>query len=68
MHPKITLKLSIRLPPTKDPKEVGAFVKNELERDPPYNAKINVNGLICNPGWSSKPYKKSFDKIIDSCS
>ena len=36
LHPKLKIRLSFRLPPNLNPKKVEAFVKEELERDPPY--------------------------------
>src|SRR5262245_14197589 len=40
LHPFTHLKLSIRIPPRVDPKTATAAVKQLLEKDPPYGAKV----------------------------
>ena len=45
LHPKLTLRINIRTPPTANAKEARDFAVKELSRDPPYNAKVKV---ICN--------------------
>jgi hypothetical protein len=52
-HSKISMKLSIRLPPTANPKEVLDFTVKELTRDPPYNAKVYCSHTTCNMGWNA---------------
>ena len=47
------MKLSIRLPPTANPKEVLDFTVKELTRDPPYNAKVYCTRTTCNMGWNA---------------
>ncbi len=38
--PKLTVKLSIRIPPTCDASVAGEAVKEILEKDPPFGAKV----------------------------
>jgi hypothetical protein len=39
--PEISLKISLRLPPTVDPMRASAAVLKVLERDPPYGAHVS---------------------------
>lgn len=41
LRPRTTLKLSLRLPPTVDPAVATQSVKEILEADPPYGAKVS---------------------------
>ena len=49
-----TLKLSLRLPPSADPEATGAKLKEILEANPPYNAKVTVNIGQSGQGWCMK--------------
>lgn len=46
-----SLKLSLRVPPGIDAVTVGAALKKELERDPPYNAKVSCEIKGAGSGW-----------------
>lgn len=49
-----TLKLSVRLPPTADPARAGRAIKDCLESDPPYGAKVEFVGEgFAAAGWNS---------------
>lgn len=53
MRPETTLKYSLRLPPTKDPKEAEeAFVKI-LTTNVPYNATVKITGLNSGSGFNA---------------
>ena len=47
--------LSIRLPPTVDPKPVYDWLKQALERDPPYGAEVVVDYAAGQVGWAAPP-------------
>eukprot|EP01119_Soliformovum_irregulare_P009415 TRINITY_DN2270_c0_g1_i1.p1 TRINITY_DN2270_c0_g1~~TRINITY_DN2270_c0_g1_i1.p1 ORF type:complete len:479 (-),score=98.52 TRINITY_DN2270_c0_g1_i1:48-1484(-) len=47
------VKLSMRLPPTKNPKEGIASLKKVLEEAPPYGAQVVFEPEKCSPGWNS---------------
>jgi acetylornithine deacetylase/succinyl-diaminopimelate desuccinylase-like protein len=49
LRPATTLRLSLRLPPTADPKRAVAAVKRLLESDPPYGAKVRFSA----DGWGA---------------
>jgi hypothetical protein len=60
LYPKLSMKLSIRTPPTLKCQEVAEFTKKELERNPPYNAKITVDTSSHGNGWYSSNQTESF--------
>ncbi len=49
--PWIEAGLSMRLPPTLDADLAAAFIKRELERDPPYGAKVSYIVEGASNGW-----------------
>lgn len=51
MQPFTSLKLSLRVPPTKDPAEAGRALKRLLESDPPYGAAVSFDIDFVSPGW-----------------
>jgi acetylornithine deacetylase/succinyl-diaminopimelate desuccinylase-like protein len=51
MHPEITLKVSLRLPPTLDPHGAAARLKELVEADPPHGAKVEFRADMVSPGW-----------------
>jgi acetylornithine deacetylase/succinyl-diaminopimelate desuccinylase-like protein len=51
--PKLSFKLSMRLPPTTDPVSAGAALKKALEDHPPFGALITFNILDTSPGWNA---------------
>jgi acetylornithine deacetylase/succinyl-diaminopimelate desuccinylase-like protein len=51
--PYTTAKLSLRLPPTLDPKAAGPSVKKLLEDDPPYGAKVTCTLQAASAGWNA---------------
>ena len=55
------MRCSFRIPPTKSSKEVAEFTKKELERDPPYGAKVEVDTSIYGFGWYGTNALESFN-------
>lgn len=49
LRPSTTAKLSLRLPPTADPRRAAGAVKRLLEADPPYGAKVTFSA----DGWGA---------------
>lgn len=68
LHAQITLRLSIRLPPGVDSKEAYKAVKNELVRDPPYNAIVKVSESAPDNGWAQKPNQPWLDNALSEAS
>jgi len=66
--PEVTLKLSLRLPPTTDPAKASAAVKEVLERDPPYGAKVTFTVGAESTGWNAPPFAPWLEESISAAS
>lgn len=53
MRPYTSLVLSMRIPPNADGDRCMAELKNILEQDPPYNAKVTFNAQEAASGWNA---------------
>ena len=53
--PSLKVVLSMRLPPTIDAKKASVVLKDVLERDPSYNAKISFSPEAASIGWMAPP-------------
>ena len=53
LRPNTTVKLSIRLPPTADPTQALSALKNTLEKDAPYGAKVEFTADPPCAGWNA---------------
>ncbi len=53
LRPYTAFKLSFRLPPTVDPEKASNAVKETLERDPPYGAKVTFEADPGADGWNA---------------
>lgn len=65
-----TLKVSIRLPPTLDPKKAEEAVRRILLSNPPYGAHVSIDDIHAAGGWASLPFKQwttqAFDKAAQT--
>lgn len=68
MHPELCLKLSLRLPPTLDPKLAAQNLKTLLESEPPYNAKIRFEAHLVSPGWHAPSITPNLRATLDAAS
>jgi acetylornithine deacetylase/succinyl-diaminopimelate desuccinylase-like protein len=53
LRPFTELKLSLRVPPSADAKKASAKLKEILERDPPYGARVTYEGEKEGSGWNA---------------
>jgi acetylornithine deacetylase/succinyl-diaminopimelate desuccinylase-like protein len=53
---RLSVKLSLRLPPTADTWSVGEEMKAVLEADPPYGARVRLRDGARGPGWESPAF------------
>jgi len=53
LRPVTAAKISLRLPPTVNAKIATALLKQALEKDPPYGAKVSFEAEQCAFGWSA---------------
>lgn len=51
--PKLTVKLSMRLPPTCDQEKAAQYLKKILEQDPPYQAHVSFKIAEKGPGFNA---------------
>lgn len=51
--PSLSLKLSLRLPPTLDPQKSAQTLKMLLEKNPPYRAEVKFEINDIGPGWNA---------------
>ncbi len=55
LRPRTALKLSLRLPPTLDVERAARRVKEILEADPPYGARVSFTPEAAGGGWDAPP-------------
>ncbi len=53
LRPQTAVKLSLRVPPTLNGAKAGEFVKQLLEKDPPYGAKVSFKVEKDGSGWNA---------------
>jgi acetylornithine deacetylase/succinyl-diaminopimelate desuccinylase-like protein len=55
LRPRTSVKLSLRLPPTADAERVVRRLKEILESDPPYGARVTFTPHPPSGGWNAPP-------------
>jgi acetylornithine deacetylase/succinyl-diaminopimelate desuccinylase-like protein len=68
LRPFTRLKLSIRIPPRVDPEAAARAVKQLLEKDPPYGARVAFEVSGANAGWDAPEMAPWLDKALDAAS
>jgi acetylornithine deacetylase/succinyl-diaminopimelate desuccinylase-like protein len=68
LRPKTSVKLSLRVPPTMDANKATARLKQILERDPPYGAKVSLSGGQAGSGWNAPALSAWLDASLQSAS
>ncbi|MCX7120746.1 MAG: M20 family metallopeptidase [Gammaproteobacteria bacterium] len=66
--PSLSVKLSMRVPPTCDVKKASAALKKILEVDPPFNAKVHYEAEDHGAGWNSPELAPWLAKANDDAS
>src|SRR5579883_1971259 len=66
--PSLTLKLSLRLPPTCDPTRAARAVKEALEHNPPYGAQVRFESEGGASGWNAPALARWLEESITSAS
>lgn len=66
--PSLTVKLSVRVPPTCDTKTANIALKNILEKNPPFNAKVHYNLIDQAGGWNAPELAKWLSDASDAAS
>ena len=68
LRPLSALKLSLRIPPKVDPKAATQALRQLLETDPPYGAKVSFTGDWGSAGWNAPPLAPWLEKSLDRAS
>jgi len=63
-----TMRLSLRLPPTKNPNEAFSQLKTLLTENPPFNAKVTLEGRKPGSGWNSTGFSPKLEKSLNNSS
>lgn len=64
MLPDITLKVSMRLPPTFPHDKAEGFLRELLTKDTPFGASVSVEQFEMGEGWNSATYEPWFEEAI----
>lgn len=64
MRTKTALKLSLRIPPGIKAETVGKAMKETLEKDPPYGAKVSFELLSAGTGWECNEFRSKIQKAL----
>ena len=68
LRPVTALKLSLRIPPKVDPKAATKALRQLLEADPPYGAKVSFTGDWGAAGWNAPPLASWLEQSMDRAS
>jgi acetylornithine deacetylase/succinyl-diaminopimelate desuccinylase-like protein len=69
LRPQTSLKLSLRLPPTCDAARAVARVKQVLEADPPYGARVTISsGERPGSGWNAPAMAEWLSRSVERAS
>jgi acetylornithine deacetylase/succinyl-diaminopimelate desuccinylase-like protein len=68
LRPQTAVKVSLRLPPTLDPVRASNALKQILEKDPPYGAKVEFEVEKSSMGWAAPSLRHWLSDSIDTAS
>jgi acetylornithine deacetylase/succinyl-diaminopimelate desuccinylase-like protein len=68
LRPHTSVKLSLRLPPTLEPAKASAVLKDLLEKDPPYGAKVSFDVEKAASGWNAPRLSPWLEAAVDAAS
>jgi acetylornithine deacetylase/succinyl-diaminopimelate desuccinylase-like protein len=68
LRPFTEAKLSMRVPPTTDAKRAGARMKEILEADPPYGARVSYVGEKAGAGWNAPKTAPWLERALEDAS
>jgi acetylornithine deacetylase/succinyl-diaminopimelate desuccinylase-like protein len=66
--PEVTVKLSLRLPPTCDATRAAHAVSDALTRDPPYGAQVSFVPELPSGGWNAPAFAPWLEESIGRAS
>src|SRR5260370_10893482 len=68
LRPYTAVKISLRIPPRLNPEVATRIVKETLEKDPPYGARVTFEGDKSSTGWDAPPLAPSLSTAVDRAS
>ncbi|HYK64752.1 MAG TPA: M20 family metallopeptidase [Patescibacteria group bacterium] len=68
LRPATSLSVSLRLPPTVDPKVAAQKLKQILEKDPPYGCKVTFQPNWGAAGWNAPDLAPWLERSLDAAS
>jgi acetylornithine deacetylase/succinyl-diaminopimelate desuccinylase-like protein len=68
LRPGTAVSLSLRLPPTVDPKVASRKLKSILENDPPYGCKVTFQPNWGAAGWNAPELSPWLERSLDAAS
>jgi len=68
LRPGTELKLSLRLPPTLDAGQAARVVKQLLEDEPPYNARVRFDAGTAATGWNAPQTAPWLERSLERAS
>ena len=68
LRPYTACKISLRIPPRIDPVAATKLVKETLEKDPPYGARVVFEGEKSSTGWDAPPLAQWLSSAVDRAS
>ncbi len=68
LRPKSVFKLSLRIPPLSDSQSIAKKIKEILETDAPYGARVQFTYMGGANGWNAPPMSNWFSEALDEAS
>ncbi|HEX7707086.1 MAG TPA: M20 family metallopeptidase [Thermoanaerobaculia bacterium] len=68
LRPSTSLKLSLRIPPSLDATDIDQRIKELLESDPPYGAKVTFEPEKGGAGWVAPPTAPWLEQSVERAS
>lgn len=68
LRPETAVRLSLRLPPTLDPVAASARLKDLLEKEPPYGARVEFEVEKSSQGWAAPSLHRWLADSVDTAS
>jgi acetylornithine deacetylase/succinyl-diaminopimelate desuccinylase-like protein len=68
LAPRLSVKLSFRLPPTADAAKAASAIRRALETDPPYGARVSFASGADSVGWNAPPLEPWLERAVQEAS
>ncbi len=68
LRPRTVAKVSFRVPPTLSADKAAVRLKEILEKDPPYGAKVTFKAEKAGSGWNAPAFESWLEKALDDAS